>query len=406
MNMRHLDLHSGYPFWLLRDGIPYDYPKLDQSLKVDVIVLGGGISGALMAYYLTQSGLSAAVVDARSIGIGSTCASTGLLQYEIDTPLVRLRKMVGERDAFRSYELCAESILTLDEIARTIGFTGFSFKSSLYFAAFRKDLNWMQEEYKLRKEAGFKVGFLSQEEVKSIYSFSSPGAIFSELGGQIDAYAITHALLQYCMAKGLKVYDRTVVANIEHTSRKVILQTDYGHQITAGKIVYATGYEAVNQIDKKFVDLHSTFAVASEQENGFAEFWQDNCMLWNTARPYLYARTTSDNRIVVGGRDVPFLNAKRRDGLLGYKCKLLSKDFSRLFPHIRFKPEFSWAGTFGVTQDGLPFIGSYKGLKNSYFALGFGGNGITFSIIAAQIISDLIAGKSNKDASVFRFERI
>ena len=80
-------------------------------------------------------------------------------------------------------------------------------------------------------------------------------------------------------------------------------------------------------------------------------------------------------------------------------------DFNRVFPDIEFKPEFSWTGTFGATMDGLPYIGEYQSLQNSYFSLGFGGNGITFSLIAAQIITDLITGKKNKDAEIFSFKR-
>ncbi|MND85941.1 Glycine oxidase [compost metagenome] len=72
---------------------------------------------------------------------------------------------------------------------------------------------------------------------------------------------------------------------------------------------------------------------------------------------------------------------------------------------IDFKTEFSWTGTFSSTPDGLPFIGPYKKLANSYFALGFGGNGITFNVIAAEIIRDLILKRSNQDAHLFRFDR-
>jgi glycine/D-amino acid oxidase-like deaminating enzyme len=81
-------------------------------------------------------------------------------------------------------------------------------------------------------------------------------------------------------------------------------------------------------------------------------------------------------------------------------------DFSRLFPDTGIKPEFSWTGTFGSTRDGLPFIGEYKPRRHSYFSLGFGGNGITFSVIAAAILTDLIRGRKNKDAALFAFDRV
>jgi glycine/D-amino acid oxidase-like deaminating enzyme len=85
--------------------------------------------------------------------------------------------------------------------------------------------------------------------------------------------------------------------------------------------------------------------------------------------------------------------------------KGLKKDFSKLFPEIGLIPEFSWTGIFGSTKDALPYIGTYNKTPHTYYALGFDGNGITFSVIAAEIILDMITGKKNKDALLYAFER-
>ncbi len=115
-----MDLKSGMPFWLIKDGLMFNYPKLDKDIEVDVVILGGGISGALSAYYLSKAGIECAVIDARSIGQGSTCASTALLQYEIDVPLCELQHKINYKNAVRSYELCAQSILKLQEMPVTL----------------------------------------------------------------------------------------------------------------------------------------------------------------------------------------------------------------------------------------------------------------------------------------------
>src|ERR1051325_9831195 len=131
-----MDLRSGLPYSLLKNGLMYDYPKLDDSLKAEVVILGGGISGALSAYYLLKAGIGCVVIDARGIGLGSSCASTSLLQYEIDVPLVELQSKIGYKNAVRSYEVCAGSILKLKDIANDIGFKDFQLKNSLYYASF------------------------------------------------------------------------------------------------------------------------------------------------------------------------------------------------------------------------------------------------------------------------------
>jgi thioredoxin reductase len=94
-----MKLDSGLPFWLIKDGLPFAYPKLERSLRTDVVILGGGISGALMGYSLTRAGIPCVLLDGRTIGLGSTCASTSLLQYEIDTSLHELADRIGQKNA-------------------------------------------------------------------------------------------------------------------------------------------------------------------------------------------------------------------------------------------------------------------------------------------------------------------
>jgi glycine/D-amino acid oxidase-like deaminating enzyme len=127
-------------------------------------------------------------------------------------------------------------------------------------------------------------------------------------------------------------------------------------------------------------------------------------MFWNTDDPYLYARITRDNRLMAGGRDERFSNRASRN-LYEKKAAQLCKDIGQVFPKIEFKPEFSWSGTFGKTRDSLPYIGKYPKTPFVYYALGFGGNGITFSQIAAEMIRDMILGRLNADAEIFSFER-
>ena len=401
-----MKLNSGLPFWLIKDGLPYTYPKLETSIQTEVAILGGGISGALMAYYLTDAGVKCVVVDARTIGLGSTCASTSLLQYEIDTPLSKLKDLVGLDHAVRSYQLCADSINTIQAIAKKINYKEFKAVKSLYYAAAKKDVSFLKKEYQIRKDNGFAVRYLDEKEIKETFDFAAPAAILSECGAKINAYSFANALHQYSIKNGTEVYDRSPIKNIKHNKNNVVLETENGITIDAKKLIYATGYEVVNFIKKKIVTLHSTYATISEQSSIKTDFWKDDVLIWNTAKPYLYMRTTADNRILIGGRDEDFYNPEKRDKMIDRKRNLLVKDFNILFPKIPFIPEFTWTGTFGETEDGLPFIGTYNDLPNSYFALGFGGNGITFSVIAAEIITDLITGKENKDVAIFSFDRI
>jgi glycine/D-amino acid oxidase-like deaminating enzyme len=328
------------------------------------------------------------------------------LQYEIDTPLHKLALQIGEKSAVRSYKLCEEAITKLMVIADTIGFKNIQPKKSLYFTASPKDLKMLKEEFDIRKRTGFKVSWLNEKAILRKAGFKAAGAILSSSAAQTDAYLFTHALHRYGIRKGLEVYDRTEVTSIKHTLSKVILTTNTGHRINAKKLVYATGYETGKYLDKHFMQLHSTYAIVSEVTALKKSALNGEMIMWNTANPYLYLRTTTDNRIIIGGRDENFYAPLKRDKLIASKSHKLAKDFKKLFPAIPFITEFSWAGTFCSTKDGLPFIGPYKKLPNGYFALGFGGNGITFSQIAAEMITNMLRGKETPDAALFSFDSI
>ena len=400
-----MKLSSGYPYSLVKNGLPFSYPKLEKDIKTDVLVLGGGISGALTAHYLTEEGIECTLIDARTIGLGSTCASTSLLQYEIDTSLHQLIQMIGVHPAVRSYKLGESAIVKLEALAQRTGLKDFTPQRSLYSAAHKKDIDFLKNEFDARKKYGFKVRFLSENAVFKQFDFRCHGGILSETGATIDSYLFTHSLLQFNLKRGLKVYDRTPAVTIKHNKNGVRIKTADKCVVTAKKLVYATGYEIVDFISKPIVKLASTYAIASESLNSPQKFGKKSTLIWNTAKPYLYMRTTMDNRIIIGGRDEEFFSHIKRDKLIPRKSKQLQNDFIKMFPAIPFKTEFSWAGTFGSTKDGLPYIGGYKKLPNSFFALGFGGNGITFSQVAGEIIASIIKGKKNKDAKLFSFDR-
>jgi glycine/D-amino acid oxidase-like deaminating enzyme len=400
-----MDLSTGYPLGLVNNGLPEAYPKLEQSLKTDVLIIGGGISGALTAYYLIEAGISCILVDQRSIGLGSTCASTSLLQYELDTPLHLLTEQIGAVAAVRAYEMCYESIDTLEKISKKIKFSAFEKQKSVYFSAHKKDIKKIEIEFLHRKKAGFDVHLLNQDDLQSTCNFSAPNAILSDQAAAMDAYLFTHNLLQYSIKKGLQVFDRTGISDIAYKQRSVIAQTVEGYKIHAKRIVNASGYEITEFINKKIVSLHSTYAFASEHMHASEFNWKEKYLLWNTADPYLYMRITNDGRTIVGGRDEDYYNPNKRDKNIKRKISLLKTDFLKLFPHIDIKPEFSWAGTFGTTKDALPYIGTYEKTPHTYYALGFGGNGITFSVIAAELICGMITGNKNKDAAIFSFNR-
>jgi glycine/D-amino acid oxidase-like deaminating enzyme len=400
-----VDLHTNYPYSLIRHGIINTFPSLDRNVSTDVVIAGAGVSGALAAWYLVQKGINCMVVDKRHAGMGSTAASTSLIQYEIDTPLHQLIKKAGYKNAVTSYHLCRQAVYDLQQVCEELNNRKlFESKCSLQYASYKKDVNQLKEEYKVRKENGFELDFFTAEEVTNCFGLQAPAAILTKEAAQLDAYVFTHEILKKVQNNCCPIFDHTEIISIKHNRRNVVLTAASNYTITARKLVIACGYESQQYLTKKIEKLKCTYAIVSEVFN-LQEFWYRNCLIWETAQPYLYIRTTNDNRIIVGGKDTKYLPAERQRLMLRNKSAALKESFQQLFPHLSFKTDFQWSGAFGNTTDGLPYIGSVPEHPDTFFALGYGGNGITFSIVAAQMIAEAISGKKPPGLSVFSFTR-
>jgi glycine/D-amino acid oxidase-like deaminating enzyme len=401
-----MDLTSGFPFWPVNDGLIQTYPRLDADAVCDVAVLGGGITGALVAHYLTEAGVETIVLDKRDVGSGSTAASTALLQYELDTTFAELSDLRGAPDATRVYLACRDALDKLEDLAtRLPDPSRFERKKSLYLASRKRDHKVLRAEWEARRAMGLRVDWLEESDIADRFSFRRPAALLSYDAAQVDAYAFTHALLRDACRNGLRVFDRTNMTTIEPTADGVTLRSAEGCTVRARRLVFATGYETHEFLDKKVARLSSTYALASEPLSSMEGWGEDRCLIWEHARPYLYLRTTTDNRVILGGEDEDFRDPVRRDRLIPKKVARLTKRFRELFPEIDLQVAFAWAGTFGETEDGLAYIGEHPDWPSSYFALGYGGNGITFGLIAAEIIRDAALGRHNDNAELFRFAR-
>ncbi|KFF76140.1 FAD-dependent oxidoreductase [Chryseobacterium sp. P1-3] len=401
-----MNLKSNEPFWLLKNGLITSYPSLKANEECEVLIIGGGITGSLIAHQMVEDGYHTILIDKREISNGSTSATTSMLQYEIDIPLSELIDKIGEKGAIRSYEACSRAIDTISQISQRIkSDAGFTRKKSLYFASKKKDVQWLTKEFEARKKAGFKVKWLSAEQISDQFGIENTyGGILSAQGGSIDAFRFAHELLMYNAKKGLKIFDKTEMLKVEYHKGFNIAVMDSGFQIKAKKIIYCIGYESKNLLKENFVNLKSTYAIVSEIENDPSGNL-DNLLVWNTDDPYLYMRTTDDGRLLVGGGDEDFYGAEKRDILLDKKEKEIIKALKKIKPDYHFYTDFVWAGTFGETEDGLPYIGEHKKFRNSYFVLGFGGNGITFSVTGMEMSSLFMQNKKHPLSRYFKFGR-
>ncbi len=400
-----MSLRSGIPYWLIKNGLLRTYPPLPGDAVCDLAILGGGITGALLAQRLSQAGIDVVVLDKREIGQGSTCASTCLIQYELDVELTELAEKIGEADAARCFRLSYEAVEELKALIATLEDScEFRSRPALYLASTKNDVQRLVGECELRARHGFNVEWWSAARLREDTRFrQAHGAIFSRGDGEVDGFRLTHALFDLAQRQGARVYDRTEVTKIEPSESHVTLHTARG-QVRARRVAFATGYESAEHLPKRVGRLKSTYALITEPAAPLTG-WPEQCLVWESARPYGYMRSGPEGRVIIGGEDTPFKSDHRSERLLARKVLKLEDRLAEWFPDAGLETAYAWAGTFGETDDGLPYIGSHAKLPWAYFAMGYGGNGFTFGVLAARLITDLHLGRPTPDLPLFRFDR-
>jgi glycine/D-amino acid oxidase-like deaminating enzyme len=279
-----MKLTGGEPFWGVRNGLLGTYPCLSSDVGCDVAIIGGGITGALLGYTLVNAGVDAVLIDKRDIGSGSTCGSTGLLQYEVDVPLRQLVKQVGSQKANRSYLMCQEAVKKLLSIVRDNQIRcEIEATPSLFLARSQNEIAELQEEQRLRKRIGIEVDFWDARQIETHYPFSRPAALFSENAAQVDPHRLTQGLLTTAGKKGLRIFDRTAATHFLPNRKGMEVITDRGFKIVARRIIIAAGFESQNYLSRQFGQLQSTFAMISEPVANLHS-WHRRSLIWERAR--------------------------------------------------------------------------------------------------------------------------
>jgi glycine/D-amino acid oxidase-like deaminating enzyme len=399
---RHLDLRTGRPVWFAYPAPRVPAEPLTRDVRADVLVVGMGISGAMAAEALTAEGLSVVMIDRRGPLRGSTPATTALVQFEIDTPLTQLGRMIGDDAAARAWRRSRLAVLALQARIEALGIAcNMAPRRSLYLAGNVLRGAALRAEAEARRAAGLYADYLTAAPLREAYGIDRDGAIVSHGNLALDPRRLTAGLLNAALARGARAYAPVEATGFEASREGVAVGTAGGPVVSAGHVVLATGYELAGPAPAKGHEIVSTWAIATRPQRN--RLWPHEAFMWEASDPYLYLRATRDGRIVCGGEDEPFEDETRRDALIAEKSSRIVEKLARLLPGVDPTPDFAWAGAFGTTTTGLPRIGPLPGTPRLFAVLGYGGNGVTFSRLAAELAVAHLAGREDRDADLFAF---
>jgi glycine/D-amino acid oxidase-like deaminating enzyme len=395
------NLRTGRSLWADSPGLGVPVRPLEAAISVDVAIVGAGISGAFMAHELSRDH-TVAVLDRRPPLTGSTVASTALLQWEIDLPLTALAEKIGPAKAKRAYLRSRSAVDALKRIVADERIVcGLKDKATLYLAGDEYGHRALGAEAAARAAIGLESEYVGAAGLRERFGIDRTGAIVSRGSASADPARLAAGLLRRAQTAGARVYSRVEVLEAASDPDGVTLLTDAGHAVRARAVVFCCGYEFPKGVPTPGARVISTWALASKPRQ-HCPAWLRETLVWEASDPYLYFRMGGDGRLIVGGEDEADPDAHADPAKLKRKCQTIVKKLHGLLPGVEFEVDYSWAGAFGESATGLPSIAPVPDMDHAWAVMGFGGNGITYSVIASQVVSTALRGGSDPDADLYR----
>ena len=386
---------TGYSYWTNQTGPVRQYPWLASDESCEVLVLGGGVTGALLGYRFAEDGNDVCLLTKLPVGYGATAFNSGILEYDNNLSLVQLGKSIGRQtavDCLNRYRDALDSIETL--CAGLEPETGFRRRDVLSYTSDGNHGGFFHTEYLVRRHNGFEVEYLDRAATRDHYSFPVEDGILSQgLGAEVDPYRFTQALVNKAAKEyGLRCYENTEAVSIDLSNGHVTVKTAVGRTVHADKLIFATGLEQ-NDYLKLFSGRRAVFTVVTEPVDTFTGY-DSRVLIRNDEGSGFHVRTTPDNRLMITGSDSFFSGVDRRfsklvglEKLGGVRYERLTRTLRELFCGIgRIVPAYCYAGAYGYTSDLLPVIGETEDYQNVYFCMESGPE----NILTAEIASDLL----------------
>ncbi len=403
-------LRQGTSLWLDEyDGPRFSAPALTGRREADVVIIGGGITGCVAAQRLAARGLRVVVLEARKIGRGSTAASTALLMQEPDVDFGDLSERYGRKAAAGVWRTSRRAVQSM--IRAIVGLktpAALHRVPSIYFTRDPDEARTLAREARARVRAGIPCRWLDPDQLTDLTGIRGAGAILTRGNAQVNPYVACLGFAASAQRSGARIHERSAVRRVKARGSDVAAETEHG-VVRARRAIVATGYATPEfkplagrfRMSNTYVIATPPLAAEQRRRIGLGDV-----MLWDTERPYHYGRWTAGHRLLFGGRDHPH-KRKTSAATLRRRTAELTADLVDLYPTARdLAPEYAWEGLFATTPDGLPYIGKHGRYPRHLFALGYGGNGMTFGFLAGEILDRMIRGVTRPEDELFGFGRL
>jgi glycine/D-amino acid oxidase-like deaminating enzyme/nitrite reductase/ring-hydroxylating ferredoxin subunit len=385
------------PHWMDSAPLP-SLPRLERNQKVDIVVVGAGITGLTTAYLLTKAGRSVVLLERDDAVEHDTAHTSAHLSMVTDAWLSELVERFGRDHAQAAWDAGLAALAQIDTIVRDEDIAcdfawvpGYLHRSlDAPEDKIEKDAKTFRDEAALAADLGFDAAF-----VDDVPFVRSPGVRFEDQA-RFHPRRYLAGVVKAILAAGGHIYRRSAADEFSDEPRSVKAN---GHTITCDEIVLATHTPLMG--NTKMVSaaafqtklaLYSTYVVGGRAKKGVVP----DALFWDTADPYHYLRIEPHQNfdfVIFGGEDHKTGQADDTNACYAR----LEQTLGEMVPGIDLTDR--WSGQVIETPDGLPYIGDTA--PHQFAATGFSGNGLTFGTLSAMMAADRILGRDNPWRELF-----
>ena len=406
-------LHTGTFLWPLFDQVgDFTCPPLPSSINTEVVIVGGGLSGLLTAFYLWKAHIPFVLIEANKIGYGSTLANTGLVQYCNDVSLPDLRARIGKEQADHFYLQCALAIKDLFEITNLlkteVGDTHFFWRDSIQYASKEADRIKISQIYNALHSIHLPCELLGELNVNEIFPLLNTIAIRTYQDAEINPFLFVRYLCKFLLDQGAAIYEHAkLTSDLNEAKQTFAIHNTIS--VKANHIIYTIGYQP-QQLEQPLIKpiLNRSYVIATKPISKL-NMSKHQHFIWETEHPYYYVRSTIDQRLIIGGLDEHMATPNHNTSDAHKRSLLLLEKLTQLYPDLKLEIEFSWNATFAESRDSLPFIGPNPHNKKVSYLCGYGGNGIVYSILGAKLLAEYVSNpnlyQQNAIAHIVKLDR-
>jgi glycine/D-amino acid oxidase-like deaminating enzyme len=391
-----------------RSRVP-SYPRLKGSHEIEVVVIGGGLTGCVTAYAFAAAGVRVALVEAAQIGRGATAFSSGWIPDDPGASFVAADQLLGRRAARHGWQAWRRAALDFTSLLRRLDIKcHLEPRPTLIVAATPEQAAHLKREQKIRKEAGLETPSLTARAILAETGIQAAGGIRTREGATIDPYRATVGLAAAAAERGAQIFERTAVCRTKFGRRTADVVLDDG-SIRTKRIVVATGRptELFKSLIRHFW-LKSSYAaltapIPARVRN---QLGQREAVVRDVARPPHVIRWVDDERLLIAGADGADVPPRLRDKTLVQRTGQLMYELSTIYPEISgILPEYGWDQPYALTAEGVPYLGPHRNFPHHLFAFGDASHGVTAAYLASRVLLRHHTGETDAADEAFGFNR-